>query len=156
MTPQQANDVWERMVRAEVRSGYFADLASRYTKQKQWISGISLLLASSGFASFWADSPGVAPWLALIVAIAHAYSMASGLDKKAITMARLHVSWSRLAADYNHLWHHWYEVDADRVYADLLARARDLSETATTEAPRDEKLLDKWTDEVYALYSPAR
>ena len=156
MTEDQAkNDVWTRMIHAEVRSGYFGDLAARYTRHRQVISGLSLLLGSAAFGSFWADSPQVAPWFGLIIAVSHAYAVAVGLDKRATTAARLYVEWSRLGAEYNWLWHHWWEPEAERAYDELIARARSLSETATTETPTDDRLLSEWIDRVYALYAPA-
>ena len=46
----QTNAVWENMLAAEARSLYFADLASRYTRYKQWISGLRNLYRLLPFA----------------------------------------------------------------------------------------------------------
>ena len=35
----QITRVWKGMIESETRSLYFADLASRKTRQKQWITG---------------------------------------------------------------------------------------------------------------------
>jgi hypothetical protein len=48
----QINRVWENMLAAETRSLYFGDLASRYTRKKQWITGLSFFLSFGAAASF--------------------------------------------------------------------------------------------------------
>jgi hypothetical protein len=56
LNESQVNQVWENMLAAEVRALYFADLASRYTRQKQIITGLSFFLSSWAAATIIAQS----------------------------------------------------------------------------------------------------
>ena len=47
----QTNLVWENMLAAETRSLYFGDLATRYTRRKQCITGSSFFLSSVAFGA---------------------------------------------------------------------------------------------------------
>ena len=69
-------------------------------------------------------------------------------------MARLHYQWNHLNADYEQLWNHMQDDNAERTLEDLRKRARELSEVGT-EMPLDEKLLHKWEDRVFARYELA-
>jgi hypothetical protein len=152
LTENQTNRVWQRMVEAEVRSLYFADLASRYTKRKQIITGVSFFLSSGAAATLVARLPAFIPLiLSLIVAIVTAYSMAVGLDRRIKTLSNLHYEWNHLTADYEWLWNHWRDDDADQVLADLVKRASEASEIAT-EMPYDEDSIDKWEQIVYSRF----
>jgi hypothetical protein len=149
----QTNVVWENMLAAETRSLYFGDLATRYTRRKQWITGGSFFLSSGAAATIIARSPEIIPIiLALAVAIATAYAMAINLDGKIGTMAKLHASWDSIAADYSRLWSHAYEDDSDKELDEIIKRAREFSELATTDAPNDQKLMDKWESHVFAMH----
>jgi len=152
LTETQANRVWERMVEAEVRSLYFADLAHRYTRRKQIIAGISFFLSSGAAATIIAKTPDWVPvCLALVSAIATAYAMAVGLDRYVSGMTKLHYGWNQLANAYERLWNHWRDNDAERTLEELVKQGMDLSELAT-EMPYQEKLVDKWRDIVYARF----
>jgi len=67
-------------------------------------------------------------------------------------MARLHHSWSQIAADYNRLWNHTYTDQAESELEELFTREQDLSELACTEAPNNQQLLRKWQDHVFAQH----
>jgi hypothetical protein len=155
LTEAQANRVWQKMYEAEVRSFYFGDLASRYTRRKQQITFLSFFLASGAAATVAAESNH---WWSIAMssaaAVLMAYSIAVGLDRKAAVMAKLHYSWNRLAADYERLWNHWHEDNAEVQLEEILNRAREVSEMGT-EAPYDEQLIEKWQDRVNAQYGVA-
>jgi hypothetical protein len=153
LTEPQVNRVWKNMLSAEARSLYFGDLASQYTRQKQWITGISFFLSSGAAATIVGKAP---PWvpiaLSLIVAAVTAYAMAVNLDGKVATMAKLHSAWSQIASEYDRLWNHASDDDAEQELDRIIGREKDPSELATTEAPNDQKLLGKWQDHVFKLY----
>jgi hypothetical protein len=65
-------------------------------------------------------------------------------------MAQLHHDWAMLSSDYERLWHHWYEEDAESRLAQIQRRDREASQRST-EAPYDESLVDKWQDRVNGL-----
>ena len=150
----QIQQIWEGMLAAETRALYFADLASRYTATKQWISGLSFFLSSAVAVSLLASVPYVnaITAAALLVGILNAYSIAVGLDRKIGTMVKLHSSWREIATDYNHLWNHVQEEDSERKLESIIRREREPSELAATEAPNKERLLEKWQLRVFASY----
>ena len=154
LTEAQTNRIWESMVSAEVRSLYFGDLAARYTKTKQILTGVSFFLSSGAAATLAAQMPYWFPLvLSAISAALMAYSMAVNLDRKAAVMAKLHYTWNQLASDYDRLWNHWHEEDAEIRFNELINRSRDASELGTTEAPYDQRLIEKWANHVYAQYA---
>ena len=155
LTENQANRVWQKMVEAEVRSLYFGDLASRYTRRKQIITGLAFFLSSGAAATLAGKLPTWIPLvLAIIVAVTTAYSIAVNLDRYLRTLVRLHCEWNSISADYERLWNHWRDDDAERVMAELTKRARDASE-AGTEMPYDEDSIEKWEEMVYSRFRPA-
>jgi hypothetical protein len=153
LTEGETRTVWTRMAEAEVRSLYFANLASRYTKRKQIITGISFFLSSGAAATLVAKTPSWVPLLlSSVVALATAYSISIGLDRYIQTLSNLHSEWNQLYTDYEHLWNHWSDDDADSTLATLLKKARDASEIATG-MPYDEGLIKKWSETVYSRFA---
>lgn len=149
----QTNQVWKNLLAAETRSLYFGDLAARYTIQKQWITGASFFLASGSAASLIGKLPSWVPLVsATLAAVANAYSMAVGLDKKTGVLAKLHSDWGQIAAEYQHLWNHTADDDAEARLDTLVRSEREPSELATTAAPNDQKLLGKWQEHVFSMY----
>lgn len=150
LTEDQITSVWERQISAEVRALYFVDLATRYTIQKQWISGASFFLASGAAATLLARAPTWVPiLLACITALLSAYSVARGLDGATRTMSKFQFSWSELASSYEALWNNVYADEAGARLELLIARERDLSSQASTEAPNDQKRLSYWQTQVF-------
>jgi hypothetical protein len=153
LTESQISDVWEGQVSAEVRSLYFGDLASVYTRRKQWITGLSFFLSSGAAATLIAKLPVWVPIaLSMIVALITAYAVAVNLDSKIRTMAKLHYAWNQIGNDYRRLWNHTYSEDAESEFAEILRREMEFSELATTDAPNDSKRMQHWTDQVFKLY----
>src|SRR5579862_4570910 len=114
LTQDQISRVWENMLAAETRSLYFADLTTQYTRQKQWITGSSFFLSSGAAATLISKSPAWLPLgLAVATALVNAYAMAVNLDGRIATMAKLHSAWNQIAADYDRLWNHTYDEDAE-------------------------------------------
>jgi hypothetical protein len=148
----QVRRVWDNMIAAETRALYFGDLASHYTFRKQWITGVSFLLSSGAAAAIIAKTPPLIPaLLALVVAAASAYSIATGLDGRVRTMAKLHSTWNEIATLYDRLWNHTGDSDAERQLANIIEREREPSEMALLFAPNDESRLDKWECRVFAM-----
>ena len=149
----QVTRVWESMLAAETRSLYFGDLASRYTRRKQWITGISFVLASGAAATLIGKAPAWIPLLlSLVVAVLTAYSIAVSLDRRIGTMAKLYSSWSRIAKEYDRLWNHAHDEDAEDELVKIIQMETEPSELATTDAPNDQALLGKWQERVFSLY----
>ena len=156
LTEGEANRVWEKMIEAEVRSYYFGELAARYSKQKQIITGLSFFLSSGAAATLGAKAPAWIPLVfSAVAAFLAAYSIAVNLDKRITNMAKLHYEWNHLASDYERLWSHWYGQDAEQRLEELLKRAREASEKGTTEAPYKPDLIEKWSQFVNDRYQSA-
>jgi hypothetical protein len=148
----QIASIWERQIAAEVRALYFADLASSYIRQKQWITGASFFLASGAAATLLAKSPSWVPLaLACVTALLSAYSVARGLDGATRTMSKFQFSWSELASGYEALWNDVHSADALSRLQALMARERDLSRPAHIDTPNDEKRLRYWQLHVFRL-----
>jgi hypothetical protein len=149
----QTARVWEHMIAAETRALYFGDLTSRYTRRKQFITGLSFFLSSGAAATIIAEThPAVPAVLAILTAGATAYAIATNLDGRIRTMATLHSSWNQIAALYDRLWNHTADADAEEQLSVIMEREREPSELATTSAPNDEVLMAKWQDRVFAMY----
>src|ERR1700722_15245755 len=128
LTDDQINRVWQNMLAAEARSLYFGDLGSRYTRRKQWITGLSFFLSSGAAATVISKAPNWIPvLLALTTAVMTAYAMAMNLDGKIATMAKLHSSWNQIASDYDRLWNHAYDEEAENFLDQIMGRERDSS-----------------------------
>ena len=155
LTEAQANSAWQKMAEAEVRALYFGELANRYSRRKQWITGISLFLSSGAAITVLREAGPISLWLAaamsLVVAALMAYSISGALDEKVPAMAKLHSSWDHLANEYERLWQRWYEPDAEDKLEALQQRARDLSE-AGVRAPYKIDRVDHWGRFVYSRY----
>src|ERR1700693_1971400 len=113
LTESEANRVWERMVEAEVRSLYYADLASRFTARKQVITGTSFFFSSGAAATLIGRLPTWVPAvLSVAGAIVTAYSIAVSLDRRIGALTKLHRQWNSLFADYERRWNHWSDAGA--------------------------------------------
>lgn len=154
LTGDQINRVWDSLLAAETRALYFSDLATRYARQKQWITGLSFFLSSGAAATIIAKAPAWLPViLSVITAALTAYSIAAGLDRKTSTMVRLASSWREIAAAYDRLWNHAYDVGASDDLYKILESENAPSDLAATDGPPiDEKRLDTWQQRVFRLH----
>ncbi len=156
LTTEQAGTVWGLMHEAEVRSLYFADLATRYTKRKQAVIGLSFLLSSGAALTAFGD---LANWVpsafGLLVAVLTGYALAANLDQKVVQFVKLQMAWEQQSHEYKRLRQHWYEDGSERALDLLLRRERELSGEATsTGTPWKPKLMAHWEDFVYAQLRP--
>ena len=157
MQAEQTTAIWEKRIEAEVRSYYFAALAESYTKRKQWLTGSSFFLSSGAAATIVAKSPDYIPIImALVSALCNAYSIATALDRRISTLAKLKNEWSSLAAEYENLYYHWFDDDSEQVFNELVKRGRDASQLGSTDAaPYNPELMKKWEEWVFARYKVA-
>lgn len=152
LNDDQIARLWEHMLGAEVRTLYFADLTARYTRQKQVITGLAFFFSSGAAVTILSRAPTWLPTvLALLVAALTAYALATNLDRRIVTMAKLHATWSQLATLYDRLWFHVTDPDAERQLESLLDREGPPSELAAEAAPNDQRLLGRWQDHVLAM-----
>ncbi len=143
--------VWKKLYEAEVRSLYFADLASGCVKRKQIITALSFVFSSGAALTAFGDLANWVPAaLGLAVAILTGYSISVGLDRKLLLLVELHTSWNRLSNEYRWLWAHWQDDDAERTLEGLSLRAEELSGKAAAEAPWKPKTMERWADFVHS------
>ncbi|MGN6592279.1 MAG: hypothetical protein ACTHJX_05200 [Terriglobales bacterium] len=151
----QLDELWRDMLAAETRSYYFADLAQRVTRRKQWITGSILLLSSGAAVSLMSEmSRWVASSMSLVVAGLTVYTVSTGLDGQTLKLQDLHSAWSRIHDDYRRLWSHTFEESAEAELEAIRERERDASARAATGVTTNAKLVGKWQDRVNALHSP--
>ena len=154
LTDAQVDDIWKRMVKAEVRSLYYADLASSYAREKRFITFVTFFSSSAAVATIVAKlHPAIPGCLSVIGALLAAYSIAMGLDKRAETLMKLHHQWNALYAEYFRLWNHWNEGEAEKTLEALIVKAMEASDLGTVEDPKDGKRLEAWTKKVFAQYN---
>ncbi|MCY4535299.1 MAG: hypothetical protein OXB91_08045 [Bryobacterales bacterium] len=140
----EAGQVWKAMREARVRSLYFGQMLSRYTKWKQAVQGLSLGCSSGAVITVLSVWPATTALLAAVVAIANGLAIATNLDQKLLTLATLRTSWEDLRIEYGDLWSKWYEDGAASRFAALQRRANDLGMLASTGAPWDPKAVARW------------
>lgn len=145
LTKAQADRAWQEMAASEIRGLYFAELANQYARRKQWLNAATFLLSSGAVVSAFGNlMPTLFPGLlGLAVATLTGVAMGSRLDEKAAVTTKLHASWNHLAWEYEHLWNHWNESNAERTLATLQQRTRELSEVGTS-APYKPKRISYW------------
>jgi hypothetical protein len=153
LTEERIYLAWSNMLAAETRALYFSDLATKYSQQKQWITGLSFFLSSGAAATIIGKAPAWVPAaMALITAALTAYSIATALDRTASTMAKLGSTWREIASAYERVWNHNYDDDADEQLDKVIALESAPSQMAATEAPHDEKRLGLWQNRVFQLH----
>ena len=133
------------MREARVRSLYFGDMQSRYTKRNQWVQGLSLGFSSGAVITVLRGSwPEVTAALAAVVASANIWATSTNLDQKLLTLATLRTSWEALRIEYSDLWSKWYEDGAASRFETLQHRANDLGMLANSGAPWNRKAVERW------------
>jgi hypothetical protein len=155
LTDMQANEVWKKRYEAEVRSFYFADLAAKYVRRKQIMAGVSFFFSSGAAATVLGKLPTWIPViLAVVSAIATAYSLAVSLDSCIANLTKSHWQWNQIFEEYDSLWNHQADDDAEERLAKIWRLAREASANAT-QLPYDPDRMDKWEQVVIARLSPA-
>ena len=144
------------MFEAEVRSYYYGDLASRYTRWKKLTTAASFLLSSVAAAlvlgGVWQEYlPAV---LSLIVALVSGLSIGFSLDEQVMRIVRLRHSWSQVADRYQQLWNRWKDDNAETVLLNLQQQTRELSDEGVN-TPYRENLMSRWYNHVLSRHSEA-
>ncbi len=67
-------------------------------------------------------------------------------------MANLHYAWNQIETDKRRLWNSWFEDGSEAKLAEIESREANLSQLAVTDAPYNEKLLQKWREVVNKQY----
>ena len=76
MTVDATKRIWEMKYEAEIRSLYFGELAARYSRHKQIITGVSFFFSSAAAASLIGKlDPTIPIVLSVIVAVLSACSI---------------------------------------------------------------------------------
>jgi len=148
LTGAQRNEVWERLLAAEMRSNYYADLCSRYLIWQRWITFATLLCSSGAAATILSNSlppkfNWMRPTLALITAALSLFSFVSQYRETSTDCAELHSAWNHLATDYEMLWNAMDAENANDQLKLLITRGEEASKRGAKIRYR-KKLMEKW------------
>lgn len=156
LTEAQVEQLWQNKMAAEARANYFAEIASIESIRKRWITGGSFILGSATVVTILSKCP---PWSSVLcsalIAIANGYQIAIGQDGKIRTAGKLHLGWLKLEHNYERLWSHTGDNDAESILQECLDCERELSETAATEIGHKQKRWLYWLDKVHKKYEAA-
>ncbi len=153
LTETETKRVWDSMIRAEVRSNYYAHMATRYTLTRKILSACLLFFSSGAAVSLGTKAPDWIPLaMSILSAAIAAYNISFDPAKSAEKMVKLHSLWNQLYAGYERLWNHWYDPEAEATLETLAKLGREASELGT-EVPYNEQVLDTWRDRVYEQYT---
>jgi hypothetical protein len=153
LSQPQIEKLWECKMSAEARAFYFADIANRESGIKRWITGVTFVISSAVVVTLLSKVPNwISVAMALSIAVANGYQIAVGQDSKIKTAGKLHMGWLKLEHDYDRLWSHTSDAEAESDLDKLLDHERDLSETAATELGHDDERWSRWMDIVHKKY----
>lgn len=144
----QRRRVWQAYVSACARALYFADLASGLARRLRWASAANFFLMSGAAAAIVAGHPALAETLAIISAALTATSIATSPEKRVGTLAELHSKWLEVSSEYERLWSHLGDPDAEEKLRQIVDRQAPLSRLAVADAPYEPKRLKKWSEKV--------
>lgn len=153
LTTAQRETLWQNKMAAEARACYFGEFANWEGSLKRTIGFITLFASSGAAVSLLSKGPNWLPVvLSLAIAFLSTYTTATNQDGKIKTLGRLHLEWLRLEHDYDRLWSHFNDEDAESEFDRCLERERDLSETAATEIPHKSERWKYWLDTIHKKY----
>ena len=138
--------VWEEMVYANMRASYFGDLVRVYQEWDKWVRVAVLVLTSGSMATAMLSLDQsfkiVLPILATIGSLWLLLSQYSTLSREA---GDLSVEWGRIAKEYERVWNHLYNPEAEVTYERIYADADKLTKQGA-KFPKRGKRLNHWFD----------
>ena len=139
--------LWDAWLSAEIRSGYFASLSSRFLKTQRLLSFSSLILSSGAAVTIAISAlPPQYAWTRFVLSATAAgfslWSLIAKSERSAIDCADLHSRWNALAMEYGDLWGDMHADDAVERLATLRKREVEISKSSTA-MPEDLKLLEE-------------
>ena len=139
--------VWEEMLCGNMRANYFAELLRTYQRRDKWLR-VGILVASSGAVA--TALPEISAWtklLAPILAVSGSiWLLISQYSSLARDAADLHSGWSGLARDYERLWSHLDDPQAEAKFHQIYECGESLSKTGA-KFPYKAKRLEYWLDQ---------
>jgi hypothetical protein len=145
--------VWEEMIFANMRANYFAELVSHYQKIEKTLRVVSLVSSSGAAATVLTAAPD---WIKIgfpiIAAFVSLWLLFSQYGMMSRDAADLHVGWDGLAGDYERLWNHLEDPNAEALYYQIYERGESLSKTGTR-FPNRKKRVSYWMDHSEQLLS---
>lgn len=143
--------VWEEMVYANMRASYFGDLVRVYQERDKWIRAAVLVLSAGSMATVMLSLDQsvklVFPMLATVGSLWLLLSQYSTLSRDA---SELNMDWGNIAKEYERLWNHLDEPDAEVTYERIYENAGKLS-TQGAKFPQSGKRLEHWFDHSVAM-----
>ena len=149
LTDHQRDCLWQALMESEARANFFGHLASRESSRKRWVTGLSFFLSSAAIVTLLANHPYLSLVASVIVAIMNGYTIAVNQDNTIKVYSRLQTGWLNLNQRYNNLWSHIDDEDAEERMERYEDRGIELSVTAASEVPHNEKLWKRCLQSVY-------
>ena len=138
--------VWEEMVYANMRASYFGDLVRVYQHRDQYIRIAVLLLTSGSMAtavlSLDQNVRLILPVLATAGSLWLLLSQYSALSRDA---GELSLDWGNFAKEYERLWNHLADPNAEASYEQIYENAGKLTKQGA-KFPQRGKRLEHWFD----------
>jgi len=148
LSDPQIRRLWEEWIGAETRAYWYAELSTRH-QQRQRIITILNLVFSSGAAVLFFTSIGLAPYVAVLSAIASAISLAEQNYRRVIVADDLHSKWSRIALECTRLWESSFSDDAADGLWQIENMVFDASQSSVSAGFKlDAKAMAHWQDVV--------
>ncbi len=136
--------VWEEMLFASMRANYFSELLRTYQTRDKWLR-VAILVASSGAVA--TALPEISTWAKLLAPILAVFGsfwlLISQYSMLARDAADLHSGWSGLARDYERLWSHLDDSQAEAQFHQIYEYGESLSKTGA-KFPYKAKRLEYW------------
>jgi len=139
--------VWEEMLFANMRANYFAELLRTHQRRDKWLRVGTLVASSGAVATTLPEISGWAKLLAPILAVFGSFGLLiSQYSVLAGDAADLHSGWSGLAGDYERLWIHLDDPQAEAKFHQIYECGESLSKTGA-KFPYKAKRLEYWLDQ---------
>jgi hypothetical protein len=136
--------VWDEMLFASMRSNYFGELVLHYQNLEKWLTVCSALASSGAVATaVTAASQWVKIGFPAVAAANGFWLLFSQYSIQARDAADLHAGWNSLSTEYERIWNHLDDPQAEEKFDQAFERAEILSKSGT-KFPNNTKRLGYW------------
>ena len=136
--------VWEEMIFANMRAKYFADLVRVYQERDKWVRVAVLVLTSGSMATAMLSlDQNLKVGLLILATIGSLWLLLSQYSTLSRDAGDLSVEWGRIANEYERVWNHLYDPEAEANYQRIYADADKLTKPGA-KFPKSGKRLNYW------------
>jgi hypothetical protein len=137
--------VWDEMLYAQMRSGYFAELVRHYLRWDKGLRVLALLASSGAIATVLsqANADLLKFGVPIAAAVINFWLLLSQYSTMSRDASELHAGWSAVASDYERVWNNLSAADAQASYQQIYDRAELLSQRGV-KFPNKKRRLRYW------------